>query len=53
MREASTSAAASKGVHVTDILAVADWSGIPPSRDFINDPVPSSEDDYTEGPESP
>ena len=38
MRGASTSAAASKGVHVTDILAVADWSRIPLSRDFSNDP---------------
>ena len=38
VRGASTLATASKGVHVADILAVADWSRIPPSRDFITSP---------------
>ena len=38
VRGALTSAAVAKGIHVVDILAVADWSGVPPSRGFIIDP---------------
>ena len=46
VREASTSATASKGVHVADILAVADWSRDSTFKRFYY--RPSSEDDYAQ-----